>query len=798
MSVERVTLKVSSNRRPANAKIVARSIIFAGFVMLAVVSSVGPDVNRVRAGEWPQWRGPNRDAIAEETGLLRTWSADGPKLAWQAGGVGIGYAGVVVSDGLMFTIGSQGKRMIVSAFDATTGRRRWTQEIGATSRIPSSTPTVDKDRLYALDPDGDLFCLNAMSGEIIWQKSFLQDFGGRMMSGRGYGESPLIDGDKLICTPGGIEAMLVALDKRTGELIWKSTMPDIGPAGRDGAGFSSAVLTEAAGVRQYVQLVGRGLIGVDAKDGRFLWGYNALSNGTANIPTPIVRGNLVFAANGYNAGSVLLKLLPDGKGGVDAQKVYSLNASRFQNHHGGVVTVGGYVYGGHGSNNGLPTCLDLKTGRVVWKRRGPGIGSAAVVYADGHLYFRYQNGVVALIEATTQGYRLKGTFQIPGAGGDSWAHPAIANGRLFLREKDHLWVYELKAGGTSPKVTARPDSPLSQSTSLKALRKLDVSFVFLQPRSAPDNASAKQRLYRYIDGNPHSGRTTEKLVVVLRNKHLSNNGSLRHEVRQHLHDLRHAFILSLAGTRVSGDGLKQAASLPQLAGLNLELCPGVTDAGLHNLQQARQLRVLLLTGTDVSETGLKHLASMKNLRALDLEVCDNVTDGACAVLGTMKHLKAIVIKKTAFEPTRITDAGLKSLSQLSGLETLNLYGNNITDAGLACLRQMKRLRELDLSLLAITDSGLDHLKPLQELRRLELVYSTGFAGPLLTDTGLLPLGILTNLKSLNLTGARITDEGLDRLTGLKKLTRLKLNGTPVTATGVKRLQAVLPDCKISR
>jgi outer membrane protein assembly factor BamB len=775
-----------------------QSKIFASLVILLVFLTGGPKANRLLAGDWPQWRGPNRDAVSHETGLLRRWSADGPKIAWQASGLGIGYASVVVSDGLMFTIGRQETSTIVFAFEATTGRRHWARQIGTTTRIPCSTPTIDKDRLYALDPDGDLVCLKTTSGEIIWQKSFLQDFAGRMMSGRGYGESPLIDGDKLICTPGGIETMLVALNKHTGELIWKSTMPDIGPAGRDGAGFSSVVVTEASGVRQYVQLVGRGVIGVDAKDGRFLWGYNALANGTANIPTPIVRGDLVFAANGYNAGSVLLKLLPDGKGGVNAQKVYSLNGSRFQNHHGGVVTVGGFVYGGHGSNNGLPTCLDLKTGRIVWKRRGPGIGSAAVVYADGHLYFRYQNGVVALIEATTTGYRLKGTFQIPGAGGDSWAHPAIANGRLYLREKDRLWVYDLKGVATTPNVAARPQFPLSQSIALKALRQLDVSFELLKPRSSSDDASARQRLYRYIDNDPHSDNTAQKLVVVLRNKHLSQNGSLRPEVRKHLHHLRQRFVLSLAGTRVSDDGLKQSASLPQLAGLNLELCPGVTDAGLQNLQQAGRLQVLLLTGTGVTAKGLKHLASMKNLRALDLEVCDDVTDTACAVLGSMKQLKAVVIKKTGFEPIRITDAGLKYLSQLSGLETLNLYGNQITDAGLAHLRQMKRLRDLDLSLLAITDSGLVHLQALRDLQHLELLYSTGFAGPLLTDAGLAPLERLTKLKSLDLTGARITDDGLDRLTGLKKLSRLKLIGTPVTAAGVRRLQAVLPDCQISR
>ena len=229
-----------------------------------------------------------------------------------------------------------------------------------------------------------------------------------MMSGRGYGESPLIDGERLICTPGGPDAALVALDKLTGTAVWKAKLPEVGPAGRDGAGFSSVVATEAAGLRQYVQLVGRGVVGIDARDGRFLWGYNAIANETANIPTPVVHNEFVFAANGYTAGSVLLKLVADGGQNdeprrVKAEMVYSLSGSQFQNHHGGVVKLGDFLFAGHGNNNGLPTCLEFKTGRVIWKRRGPGVGSAAVVCADGQLYFRYQNGVVALIEASDRG-----------------------------------------------------------------------------------------------------------------------------------------------------------------------------------------------------------------------------------------------------------------------------------------------------------------------------------------------------------------------------------------------------------
>ena len=770
---------------------------FSCLVSLVTLLACSLGADRASAGDWPQWRGPNRDAVSQETGLLQAWTGAGPKVAWRATGLGAGYASVVVSDGLIFTVGKRDGNVFVLALEAETGKHRWERKIGETTRNVMSTPTVDGDRLYALDPDGDLVCLKTDSGEIVWRRNLVDDFGGRMMSGRGYGESPLVDGDKLVCTPGGADAMLVALDKRDGQVVWKCTMPDIGEAGRDGAGFSSIVITEVAGIRQYVQLVGRGVIGVDASNGRFLWGYNELSNGTANIPTPVVRGNLVFAANGYNAGSVLLKLSPNGSEGMKAEKVYSLRGGRFQNHHGGVVLLGDYVFGGHGSNNGLPTCIDLATGRVVWKRRGPGIGSAAVVYADGHLYFRYQNGIVALIKATERGYELDGTIQIPGAGGDSWAHPVIADGRLYLREQDDLWAHDLKDDSAAPSPTPKPTSTPESAVELAALRKLGVSIEPLRPRSQV-TVSGKRRLYRYADSRPSSDGAASVSIVTLADEHLTPGGSISAQLSATLQRLRKPSILNLAGTSISDKGLKQCRNLQNLVGLDLELCPNVTDASLAHLREASRLRVLILAGTGVTNEGLKHLASMDGLLALDLEVCDGVTDAGCPALGSMKQLRALVLKKTAFEPERLSDAGLKHLRDLARLEILGLYGNGITDAGLTYLERMSRLRELDLSLLAITDRGLVHLKPLRDLRSLELLYAEGFAGPTIGDEGLKPVAGLTTLRSLNLTGARITDAGSSRLTSLKMLVNLKLVNTGVSDAGVGRLEVALPDCKITR
>jgi outer membrane protein assembly factor BamB len=290
---------------------------------------------------------------------------------------------------------------------------------------------------------GDLVCVQAADGKEIWRKSFTNDFGGSM-PGWKYCESPLVDGDRLICTPGGREATIVALDKKTGELIWKCAVPD-GPGG--GYGYSSIVISQAAGVRQYVQLLGAGVgcVGVAAADGTFLWGYARVGNGTASIPTPIVDGDYVFCSSGYGTGSALLKLSRDD-GGMKAEEVYFLNGNEFQNHHGGMVHIGKYVFAGHGHNNGFPICIEMKTGKIVWggDKRGPGTGSAAVVYADGQLYFRYDNGLVALISATPEGYHLNGTFDLPNVDGPSWSHPVVAGGKLYLREQDNLFVYDVR------------------------------------------------------------------------------------------------------------------------------------------------------------------------------------------------------------------------------------------------------------------------------------------------------------------------------------------------------------------
>ena len=399
--------------------------------------------------EWTGWRGPNRDALSPDIGLMAQWPPAGPPLAFRATGLGAGFSSLAISAGRIYTMGDRQGAQNVIALSQDAGKVLWTARVGAPWDDeyggPRGTPTVDGASVYALGTEGDLVCLDAATGKEVWRKRLAGDFGGSMMSGWKFSESPLVDGDRVIVTPGSSTAGLVALDKKTGREIWRAAIPALGPRGRDGAAYSSAVVSNGAGVKQYVQLLGRGLVGVRASDGQFLWGYNKVANNTANISTPLVRGDHVFASTGYQTGAALVKLTKSATG-VDAQEVYFLDGRTLQSHHGGLVLVGDHVYGGHGHRQGFPICVELATGKVAWGGdiRNEGSGSAAVVYADGNLYFRYQNGVMMLIEATPQGYREKGAFTIPDVHDPSWSHPVVVGGRLYLREQDALNVYDVR------------------------------------------------------------------------------------------------------------------------------------------------------------------------------------------------------------------------------------------------------------------------------------------------------------------------------------------------------------------
>ena len=453
---ERLALRERLGSRMAGAAPWSLRLAWSAPLIAVAVLAVGIAVtSRLQATpEWSQWRGPLRDGKSPESGLLQSWPEEGPPLAWSTGGLGRGYASVSVAGGRIFTMGDADGGQYVIALEQEDGARLWKTKIATAwddeYMGPRSTPTVDGRRVYAMSTEGDVVCLDAVTGKIRWKRSLTREYGGSMMKRSGshdwrFSESPLVDGGRVVVTPGSRHAALVAFDKLTGEEIWRAAIPNLGEHGSDGAGYSSAVVSEGGGIRHYVQLIGRGLIGVEAETGRFLWGYNRVANAVANIPTPIASGDHVFAANGYGTGAVLLEIVGRGER-IEAREIYFLDPEVLENHHGGVILHDGFVYTGTGQGKGRPVCLELGTGKIAWgPARNEGRHSAAVAYADGRLYFRYEDGRVILIEATPKGYREHGSFKIPGARQESWPHPVIAGGKLYLREQGTLFTYDVRA-----------------------------------------------------------------------------------------------------------------------------------------------------------------------------------------------------------------------------------------------------------------------------------------------------------------------------------------------------------------
>lgn len=400
------------------------------------------------SGAWPQFRGPQRNAVSSDTGLLTEWPDRGPPLVWQTRGAGRGYASVAIVGDRLYTLGdglsiADDEDEYVVCFRLADGALAWKTRLGPawTSGRPDwqssrSTPTVDGDLLYILTPYGQLVCLESSTGSERWRKHLEDDFGGQKGDKWGYSESVLIDGPRLICTPGGESATMLALDKKSGEELWRTAWP-----GDPGAGHASAVVSEVGGTRVYVNTTAGGALGVRAEDGRLLWTY-PIDRTTAVIPTPIIRNDLVFFTAGYRRGGALLRQVPGQDGTVTVEEVYPLR-TELSNKHGGVVLVGDHLYG-DSDDQGIPFCAELMTGEIVWKGRGPGRGSAAVAAADGHLYIRWASGVIALVQATPDGYDQRGEFSVPGSGDrPSWSHPVIVGGRLYLREDDAILCYNV-------------------------------------------------------------------------------------------------------------------------------------------------------------------------------------------------------------------------------------------------------------------------------------------------------------------------------------------------------------------
>ena len=385
--------------------------------------------------DWPQWRGPDRTGISRETGLLKQWPPSGPPLVWSSSNLGAGFGSIAVAGDHVFVQGLRGRDSVLSVLNRADGKGVWSKTIGPGGENdrgsgPRSTPTVDGDRVYVLTETGELVCLRIQDAAIVWRRNILKDFSGRNISWL-LSESPLIDGNNIIVSPGGRNAGIVALDKMSGKTVW--TSKDLS----DEAGYASAIVADVLGVRTVMTLTSEAGIGVRASDGKLMWSHRAVANSTANITTPVFHDNKVFYSSAYGTGGALLGLQAQGQE-IKAQEIYFTRD--MQNHHGGIVLVNGYLYG---FNNAILTCLEFSTGKLMWRHRSVGKGSLA--YADGHLYLFSEDNVVGLAEATPAGYREKGRFEISDAGISSWAHPVVSGGRLYIRNQGTLMSYDIRA-----------------------------------------------------------------------------------------------------------------------------------------------------------------------------------------------------------------------------------------------------------------------------------------------------------------------------------------------------------------
>jgi len=399
----------------------------------------------LRAIDWPQWRGPNRDGISQEKSLLKEWPKEGPRQLWKIAGAGSGYSTPAIAGDRLYLLGNDGlENESVRAFSVADGKSLWTARLGKVGNpnqkppFPAarSTPTLDGDVLFALGSDGDLACVETASGKIRWQKNLRSDFGGKPGEWA-YSESPLVDGNALICTPGGSESTLVALNKKSGDVIWKCAQPEA-----DQAAYSSAIIVETDGIKQYVQLLQKGLVGVEAKTGKPLWRYaKPVSKYGANIPTPVANGNIIYVGSAGTGGGAVKLNAKDGH--IEVQPIYF--EAKYPTAIGGAVKVGDHLYGTTGQ---AMMCIEFATGKILWQERA--LGAASLCYADGRLYLHGENGEVALVEASPESYSEKGRFT-PGDQPKrsqpmekAWAFPVIANGKLFIRDHGSLWCYAVK------------------------------------------------------------------------------------------------------------------------------------------------------------------------------------------------------------------------------------------------------------------------------------------------------------------------------------------------------------------
>jgi outer membrane protein assembly factor BamB len=395
---------------------------------------IDPSETVAVSGEWPQFHGPNLDNISSETGLLKTWPSGGPERIWTVEGVGTGFSSAAIADGLIYTAGNRGGDTTITALDLN-GQLQWQKPNGpaytSSHRGTRGTPTVNGNRLYHESPLGNVICMDAKSGQKIWSRNILEEFGSENIRWA-LAESVVIDGDRVICTPGGPQTCIVALDKSTGETVWQSPSAE-----GDLAGYASPSVAELHGVPMILQMTGEALVGVNADDGDLLFRLEHITRYDVNATRPIFKDGHVFISSNYGTGSVMVKLNVDGDR-VMAEKVWQYKP--LDNHHGGVILLDGYLYGSSGR---AWHCVQWETGEGMYQEKGVGKGS--LTYADGMLYTLSENGTMGLVAATPDGHELVGQFDLPKGGkGNSWAHPVVCGGRLYIRHGDFLYAYDVR------------------------------------------------------------------------------------------------------------------------------------------------------------------------------------------------------------------------------------------------------------------------------------------------------------------------------------------------------------------
>ncbi len=387
------------------------------------------------APSWPRFHGPDGQNRSTETGLLKEWPKSGPRLIWTAEGIGEGFSSVTLGGGLIYTDGNRDGKTVVTAIDLD-GRIKWQKPNGPawTTDRPGTrgTPTFDSGRVYCESPLGEVVCLDAKTGDKVWDLNILKEFEGRNITWA-LAESVLVDGDRLICCPGGKKGAVVALDKTTGKTVWASKSTG------NTASYASPMLAQQDGLRMVLTMNAKSLIGVNADDGELLFEFPHETRYDVNAFSPLYHDGRIFVSTGYGSGSVQVKVKVDGKK-ASVEKAWA--NKELDNHHGGVLLVDGSLYGS--SARGKWMCLDWKTGETKYK--ADGVGKGSLTWADGMLYCYSENRKMGLVKASPEKHEVVSQFEVPSGGeGPSWAHPVVCGGRLYLRHSNKLYAYDIKS-----------------------------------------------------------------------------------------------------------------------------------------------------------------------------------------------------------------------------------------------------------------------------------------------------------------------------------------------------------------